>query len=575
MRLAAGVLLCLMALDSPADERILSFHSHVRVQQDGSLEVTETITILSNQFRFKRGIYRDFPTNYVDAYGNRVIVDYEPVSALRNGAPENFFSEDYLNGVRTYFGHAERILEEGEHRYEYRYRVDRILGYFDQHDELYWNVTGNDWDFTIDEASAIIELDMPGDPTVTNVSAYTGLFGMRGDAFTHRIDGQRAEFSTTNALEPHAGLTVVVSWPKGFVNEPGRYRKLLWLLRDNVNVLIVYGGALLMFVYLFLMWRKYGRDPQEGLIVTRYEPPEGVSAASLRYVHQMYYDNKVMTAAIVSLAVKGYLQIIETDLRRALKKADPGLNPPELATGERELYAALFEEASELTLDDSNYARIGKARAVHKKSLRRDCDGRYFRTNLKLAVPALLVAFPCIALGISIGSGVNWLVIVGIVLMLGIYFFFASIMDRPTRLGRQLLDEMIGFRDYIDIAEKDELNLRNPPEKTPELFERLLPYALALGLEQRWAERFAGVLGGIRGPRAAGYQPAWFGGDWSNQDIGDTMKGVAGGLQSSISSSVTPPGSSSGSSGSSSSSGGFSGGGFSGGGGGGGGGGGW
>ncbi len=125
---------------------------------------------------------------------------------------------------------------------------------------------------------------------------------------------------------------------------------------------------------------------------------------------------------------------------------------------------------------------------------------------------------------------------------------------------------MLGFKDYLEIAEKQEMNLRNPPEKTPQLFEAYLPFALALGVEQRWAEKFARVFAAIREPDGGGYQPAWYSGDsWSTTRLSNSVNSISSDLGSAISSSVTPPGSSSGSGG----------GGFSGGGGGGGGGGGW
>ena len=139
---------------SAADERILEFRSHIVVTQAGWLDVTETITVRAEGQQIRRGIYRDFPTRYVDAYGNIVEIRYDAKSVQRNGSAEDFFSEDYLNGVRTYFGSADRMLSHGEHTYEFRYRADRMLGYFESHDELYWNVTGNDWAFPIDEASA-------------------------------------------------------------------------------------------------------------------------------------------------------------------------------------------------------------------------------------------------------------------------------------------------------------------------------------------------------------------------------------------------------------------------------------
>ncbi|HSD68360.1 MAG TPA: DUF2207 domain-containing protein, partial [Woeseiaceae bacterium] len=330
-------------------------------------------------------------------------------------------------------------------------------------------------------------------------------------------------------------------------------------------LIVAGGGFIALLLYFIPVWRSYGRDPEPGLIVTRYEPPAGFSPASLRFIQQMYYDSKVMTSAVLSLAVKGYLTIEKKKGKHRLFKADPGASPPALATGEKALYEKLFEDGDELLLDDEFHERIGGARSVHSRSLKRDYAGRYFRTNGLLSVPALIIGVIAAVIALNVGKGPTPFVIGIIALMAVTFFVFAAIMKRPTGLGRTLLDEMLGFRDYLEIAEKDEMNLRNPPEKTPQLFESYLPFALAMGVEQKWAEKFTAVLAAIGGPAQGGYHPAWYHGSWDGGNIGSNMSRLSGSLDTAISSSATPPGSSSGGGG----------GGSSGGGGGGGGGGGW
>jgi uncharacterized membrane protein len=142
---------------------------------------------------------------------------------------------------------------------------------------------------------------------------------------------------------------------------------------------------------------------------------------------------------------------------------------------------------------------------------------------------------------------------------------FHYLLKAPTRAGRRLIDQIEGFRQFLDVAEREEMNFRNPPEKTPELFERFLPYALALGVEQRWMERFAGLFV-LREERGEHYRPVWYHGrGWQVRDLGSFSSSIGNSLSSAVASSSTAPGSSSGSGG----------GGSSGGGGGGGGGGGW
>jgi hypothetical protein len=566
MKKIVASLILILPLTVFADERILSFHSEIRVMASGMIEVTETIKVRAEGNRIKRGIYRDFPTEYQDKIGNEYKVAFEPLAVLRNGAPEAFHTQAVRRGVRTYFGRANRFINQGEHTYVFRYKASRMLGFFDEHDELYWNVTGFDWAFPIDKASATVVLEFDAPLSGITKEAYTGPFGARGRDYRSRLDSARRVFFEANSpLSPVNGLTIVVGWPKGFVDEPSKADKVGWLLKDNRNLLAAVIGYLLLLAYYVPVWRKYGRDPAEGVVVTRYEPPDGFSPASLRYIRQMYYDNKVMTAAVVNLAVKGYLEIKRRGGSHWLSKVESDELKPPLAAGEQELLTGLFKGGHKIELDDKNHSILGKARGAHQKSLKKDYKQHYFKTNGALNIPAIVIVIGSMLIAVNIGRGPTALVIATIVLSFLTMAFFAIIMTRPTTRGRKVLDEMLGFKDFLEIAEKDELNLRNPPEKTPELFEAFLPFALALGVDQEWSERFASVLAAIRDQDGKGYQPSWYDGRWNSSNLSKTTSKLSSSLGSAISSSVSPPGSSSGGGG----------GGSSGGGGGGGGGGGW
>jgi len=545
-----------------ADERILTYHSDILVREDGWIEVAETIRVRAEGQQIRRGIYRDYPTDYKDNFGNRFEVIYEPRSLTRDGRPETFKSEKYHNGMRTYFGSSDRLLEPGEHVYVYHYAAGRMLGYFADKDELWWNVTGDGWTFPIDSASAAVTFSF--DPPVESleIDAWQGSRGSKEQADAGIGDAGQAIYRATRTLGLNEQLSLSVRWPKGFVTEPTALKKLTWLLADNLNLLIALAGLIAMLSYYVPVWKNYGRDPPQGVIFARYEPPDGFSPASLRYVANMGYDNKVMTAGVISLAVKGCLRIDEDGGEQTLVRRQPGNDAPVLATGEKELYEALFRDSGRVTLVNDNHVLVGDARSAHKKSLRRDYYKRFFETNGMLNLPAVLISV--IASLVALGVGPSFGVVTTIALMLLTIVIFAILMKRPTGLGRALLDEAAGFREYLEVAEKDELNLRNPPEKTPQLFERYLPFALALGVEQQWAERFSQIFAALKGRNDAAWHPAWYNGTWNSLDLSVNTASMSGNLGSAISSSVSPPGSSS-----------ASGGGFSGGGGGGGGGGGW
>jgi uncharacterized membrane protein YgcG len=570
------LLLLLLSVEAVADERILEFHSDILVMPDGWIDVTETIKVRAEGNRIRRGIYRDFPTEYRDKYGNDVIVGFDILSVLRNNSPEDFHTQGIRDGIRTYFGNSDRYINSGEHTYTFRYRASRMLGFFENHDELYWNVTGVNWEFPIDNASATVSFGFDVSAGDLTAEAYTGAFGYTNRDYTSRIDGSgRVEVETTKVLPALNGLTIVVTWPKGFVSEPSDLDRIGWLLSDNANLLIALVGCALLLAYYIPVWRHFGKDPDEGVLVTRYEPPKGFSPASLRYIRQMYYDDKVMTAAVVNLGVKGYLRIdveegsdgflgigAEED-KYLLVKTDPGLGAPPMAAGEQELYDALFKGRKSILLDQDNHEKLGDAKSEHRQSLAKDYKQHYFKYNGLLNVPAVLLLV--VTAVISLGAGPSPWSILTIGLMVVTTITFAVIMKRPTLRGRKLLDEIIGFKDYLEVAEKYEMELRNPPEKTPQLFEKYLPFALALGVDQSWAEKFAAVLSSAQQPDGKPYSPTWYNGSWDNVNLSRATSNLTSSLNTAVTHSVTPPGSSSGSGG----------GGFSGGGGGGGGGGGW
>ncbi len=557
------LLLVLLPVCVLADERILAFHSDIRVFPDGMVEVTETIRVRAEGKQIRRGIYRDFPIDYEDRLGNDYRIAFEPLSVLRNDRVEAFHTRKSGRDIRTYFGRSDAFIPHGEHTYTFRYRVNRMLGFFDEHDELYWNVTGNRWAFPIDTASATVYLEFDEPAEAVLVDGYTGRYGSTAQDYSRHQDGSGAlHFRANKPLPAAHGLTIVVGWPKGHVAEPTAMQRAWWVIKDNRNLCVAVVGFMLLLLYYIPVWRRHGKDPEEGVIVTRYDPPDGFSPASLRYIRQMYYDDKVMTAAIVNLAVKGFLTIEkDDDDTHVLRKDDVRNAHSMLAPGELELFQALFRDANEVTLKDKNHKILGAAKTAHRESLKADYKKNYFVTNGLYNLPAMAIVLLTTVVALNTGDGPEPLVIATIALSFATMVFFAIIMRRPTLRGRKLLDEMLGFKDFLEIAEKDELNLRNPPAKTPELFEMMLPFALALGVDQQWSERFAGVLAAIRDPNGNAYSPSWYNGNWNSRSLSTTTTSLTNGLHSAVASSVTPPGSSSGGGGGGSSGGGGGGGG--------------
>ena len=631
-------------------EVIRNFTSDVEVQPNGDLLVAESITVQAERLEIRRGILRDFPTNYVLPGGRRVVVGFDVLSVERNGQSEPYSVEYLDNGKRIRIGSGAVLLPRGLHTYTIKYRTTRQIGFFPDFDELYWNVTGNGWTFAIENAVATIRL--PEGAQIQARAFYTGAQGEKGtDA---RIVGENANvivFRTTRTLLPRNGLTVSVAWQKGLVSPPGRYLSAVYLFFDNIAISLSAIGFALVFCYFLYQWLRYGRDPAKGTIIPVFAPPSGMSAAAMRYVDRhSNYDNKTFTAAIVELAVKGHLTIKEEGILTTLERRDGG---KPLKDEEETIKRHFFpkEKHRSIQLTRENHVRVGGANTALKEKLQRSYDG-YYRDNYgkwwlgllftfiavvfclagivlqfpgryatEVFVATVLTTLPLFLASFALNNGFtsreNKALLIGVGVIFGVipaalalwfvavsvigYWelvptlcafasamlcaFYLEWMQTPTREGRKALDHIEGFREYLSTADEGtRLEALNPPQKTPELFERMLPYAIALDVENSWAAKFRNVLAAAAlAPAAAAASSAvfsnWYSGDRDfTQDLGNVTNAVSSSLTTVVASSSTSPGTSSsysGSSSSSDSSSSFGGGGFSGGGGGGGGGSGW
>ena len=230
-------------------ERILHFDSQIQVHTNGSLTVTETIQVNAMGNQINHGIYRDFPQLYQGPFGLRTKTGFAVQDVRCDGRPEDFHLADRQNGQRVYIGSAATTVTPGLHTYELTYTTDRQLGLFKDHDELYWNVTGNGWIFPLEAVTANVTL--PKGALATNLTAYTGPQGGHGRDFVATKIANTASFHTTRPLPPENGLTIVVEWPKGFVMVPAGSMGWLNLLRTNLDFDYASGGLLLVAVYFF------------------------------------------------------------------------------------------------------------------------------------------------------------------------------------------------------------------------------------------------------------------------------------------------------------------------------------
>ena len=399
-------------------ERINHYHSDIEVQKDGSLAVTETIQVTAAGRKIKRGIYRDFPTRYKKNWFLHVELPFAVVSVTRDGKPEPFHIENQSNGVRLYIGSKKVFVSPGKHTYEIRYTTNYQLGYFDSHDELYWNVTGNGWEFAIEQVSA--DVTLPAEAPLAKVTheSYTGPEGAQGrnaSSTANQTTGQ-VNFQANQPLLPHEGLTIVVGFPKGLVRVPAATERGALYLRGNVTLWVVLGGLLTVLLYYITAWSLVGRDPIGDVIVPRFESPLDLSPACIRYLWRMDYDRTCFTVAVLNMAAKGRLAIKEQDSTFSLSRIDSAAQQ-KLADGEQAVMNKLltappiFEQllpfyrkpavmkklltkgdAPSIVLMQANHKKIKKAIEALSDYLAREFDGKLFLKHRKWLVIGWLLS---------------------------------------------------------------------------------------------------------------------------------------------------------------------------------------
>ena len=376
---------------SPAanQEKIVDFKSIISVHRDASMTVSETIRVVCARQEIKRGIIRRFPTTYKDRYGSMIRVGFEVLEVLRDGRTEAYHIEDSSNGKKVYIGRKNVQLKPGTYTYTITYKTNRQLGYFEDFDELYWNVTGNGWSLAIDHASAVVKL--PPGAEVLKTAGYTGRYGSKGQDFSTDFDAEgNVTFATTARLRPKEGLTIAVAWPKGFVAEPAAQEKLAYLLKDNRSAAIGAIGLITLLSYFGMAWFRVGQDPAKGAIIPLFSPPKNISPALARLIMRMgWRDDKLFAVAVVNMAVKGFLTISEDEAGEyTLKKTGSGAKS--LSGGEARSAASLFGSGNSIKLKQTNHEDIGKAKKKLLKRLKLEAH-RYLTLNSGYFIAGVII----------------------------------------------------------------------------------------------------------------------------------------------------------------------------------------
>jgi uncharacterized membrane protein YgcG len=494
----------ILVVTAPAFARewhITHYASNVTVAQDGSMTVREHLVVeFSGDYH---GIYRDIPIEYPGPHGT----NYELFLKVTGVTDPLGHKLKYDSSTRNGYRHLKIYIpgaSDSTKTVEIDYTVLNAIRWFDGYDELYWNVTGNDWPVPIDQAMAII-LFPPNALGNLRAQAFTGMYGSAAQDASVVVNGNVVHIQTNDPLSMREGLTADVMISKGILNEPSKLTFAVWFVRSNTIVLLPLWALIVMF---FFWWTK-GRDPKaDTSVAPMYEPPAGMTPAEVGSLVDDAVHPRDITSTLVDLAIKGYIKLEETESKtfvfshrdytfHSLK--DPGAWTPDvLEAHERVMLNHLFRNGlTQVRLSELRnhfYTAIPTIKEDILAELR--SKGMYSvdpdSAHAYVVVGVLLTAIPFVAaqlLGWGDILSSPGLLILSAVIALIIVFLFARIMTAKSLKGVRTKIEILGLQEFINRVDAD--RLKRMPLNT---FEKILPYAMALGIENRWAKAFEGIV---------------------------------------------------------------------------------
>ncbi len=490
---------------SPAiaqDFTINNFHSDISIRGDSSITVTETIEVEFH--RLRHGIYREIPFRYRDELGNITKTPLEIISVTdASGKKWKYKVAKTGNVINVRIGDADKYVS-GIKTYVITYTVENVILFFDDHDELYWNVTGNQWMAQIKNASANVNLSTNKISSKIWAACYTGILGSRETQCSHESFNNISIFLSQKSFRAGEGLTIAFGWDKGLVSQPSASKKILWFIDIKENWIFIL--PVFSLIFMINQWRNKGRDPKVRESVTvMYEPPKHngnpLTPAEVGTIVDEKLDTRDITSTILGLAVKGYITIEETKKEgfifdstdyylAKVKGPDNSLSP-----FEKVLMNSIFTDSLPgiLVSDMKNkfYLKLSTLKTtLYGEIVRKG----YFVKNpekvraLYVGLGIFLMVFAGVATGIvaAYPSWKNFLA--GILTGLPV-FAFSRYMPAKTRTGASIYIDILGFQEFMNRAEKDRLKRMNDKD----LFSKFLPYAVALDVADNWAKAFEGI----------------------------------------------------------------------------------
>ena len=478
------------------EEKILSYKTSIKINQDRSIEVREDITVVAYNNKIKRGITRGLPL-YRKINGEKVKVRYKIGRILKDGIDELYHTSKEGDNLVIYIGSKDVFLAPGStYKYTIEYRVPDQINFSENSDDFYWNVIGNNLIFEVEKAHCLIQV--PNSAKIFNQSCFTGYMGFANLDCTIEQNNNMLLVETKKSLAPREGLTIKFEFQKGVFHPKG-------FLEENWFSIFFPMCLFPFFFYFYSTWKKHGVDPPTPPSKIEFYPPDNLSPASIGYIYQEAYHPIHFIATIINLAVNKYITIkrfrgkIDGFDTYTLKKTQK--KNQDILEEENAIMDSFFSKSNTIELNGYYNQKVERASTRFQYAMKSKYDDlikegkNYDFIYIPLAAMAFLFGGVLLYHDLFLTNSFEEIVFIvcGIVGALSLLLYF-YLIERPSEKKLALITKINGFKEFINMSKEEQLYLTNSPSRTSEYFEQLLPYAHVFGAGEHWNKVFEDTL---------------------------------------------------------------------------------
>ena len=439
--------------NAASKEDIVDYDIEIHVNEDASMDVTEKITVNAQGIDIVHGIYRDFPTQYKNK-----TVTFKINDVTLDGEDVKYITEGVSRGVRIKIGSSNSDVPKGLHTYKIEYTTERQMFFEEDYNELYWNLIGSGWNFDIEECSAKIYFPKGTEILEDDIKAYVGAYGNSEEAddvyWYVDEDESCVYFNVFHEIPSQNAFTIVVRAEKGTIAEPTLGQRFRWFIQDNAMFVVILIGMIGLGVWQFIVWKKYGKDPEKNVIIPKYYPPEGMNVGDVKYVDTMGKTNRILEATFISLATKGFLKFDKGSEKNSVMTVEktysknPDEYKDELSEFERDVYRSIGSK-EKLGYTPSLYDILQRLKKRISKKLSEKYDDKMFFKNIKYSVISIVVSVILFVVGAIVGTISNPYItsygIENIMTILAIAFIFFMVIFLCKDLIKAKSNRLISF----------------------------------------------------------------------------------------------------------------------------------